>query len=114
MSLSLDSVTTGDAHPTAAPHRISAHAGKNTASVKFTPSGIVRAWRLTLDGGRLAGRVLAKAGAVCGMERCGDGCEPLAVTGQITGSVTHASTGPAADGDHTVDVNAITDEDGWL
>lgn len=114
MSLSLDSVTTGDAHPVVAPHRISAHTGKNAASVKFTPSGIVRAWRMTLDGGRLAGRVLAKAGAVCGMERCGDGCGPAAITGQITGQVTYLSTGPAADGDHTVAINAITDEAGWL
>ena len=112
MTLAIDSVTTGDAHPSDAPHRISAHATKNQAVVKFTPPGITRGWVLTLDGGRLSGRVLAKAGAICGMERCGDGCEPLASTGQITATVTYLSTGPAADGAHTVEVNAATDS-GW-
>ena len=38
----------------------------------------------------------------------------VGITGQITGQVTYLSTGPAADGDHTVAINAITDEAGWL
>lgn len=35
---SIDSVTTEDAAPTTAPHKISAISGKNTATVKFTPT----------------------------------------------------------------------------
>lgn len=37
-TVSIDSVTTEDAAPTTAPNRISAKAGKNTATVKFTPT----------------------------------------------------------------------------
>ena len=118
MSLTLDSVTTSDAVPAAAPYRISAKPGKSIATVKFTPTGAVpsspvRAWRLTIDSGRL-GRAVAKAGAVCGMERCGDGCGPLARLGQVTALIPYPRTQPAADGDHTIEINAMTEQDGWL
>lgn len=120
MAVVVDSVTTADAAPTVAPHRLSAKAGKNQATVKFTPTaaaGPIRAWRLTVGGNRKTGRLAGNLGAVCGLDRCGaPGVMPLAAASGVQRTevitFTEASDG-GADGGRTVNVDAMSDA-GWL
>lgn len=118
--LTIDSVTTEDAVPTVAPHRISALAGKNTATVAFTPTtaaGPVRAWRVTVGTNRKVGRLAGNLGCVCGLDRCGaPRVMPLAAASGVQRSevitFVEASDG-GADGARTVNVDALSDA-GWL
>jgi hypothetical protein len=54
--VTLDSVTTTDVTPTAAPHRISAIAGENNAAIRFTPTSAGGVIRMVL---LMVGRTLA-------------------------------------------------------
>lgn len=115
VAVSIDSVSSADAAPPAAPYRISKIAGHDRATVKFTPTttaGVIRAWRVLIGGaGRTTGRVGGQAGAVCGIAVCGT-ARPLALPSgtQITEDVTfvEASDG-GADGARTVSVYAWSD-----
>lgn len=137
-SVALDSVTTTDAAPTTAPHRISAISGEDSASVKFTPShnGTLypgpyllpdplllpggaqrfRAWRLRMGGiDRNTGLLLDKAGRICG-EPCGaDPCSDYSVASatQITDAIDYAETGAPGDGDYTVNIYAKPVGEDW-
>jgi len=46
VTVTVDSVTTGDASPTSAPHRVSLQATKSNAQIKFTPSGTMTAFEV--------------------------------------------------------------------
>lgn len=120
MAVVVNSVTTGDAVPAVAPHRISALAGKNTATVAFTPTtagGPVRAWRVTVGGNRKTGRLAGNLGCVCGLDRCGaPRVMPLAAASgvQRTEVITYVEANDGgADGARTVNVDAMSDA-GWL
>lgn len=120
MAVTVDSVTTADAATTVAPHKISDKAGKNQATVKFTPtaaSGTIGAWRVTVGGNRKTGRVAGNLGAVCGLDFCGaPGVMPLAAASgvQRTEVITFVEADDGgADGARTVSVNALSDA-GWL
>lgn len=120
-AVALDSVTTGDAAPTTAPHRISAVAGKNTATVRFTPTttdGLpIRAWRVVLNSSaRNGGRLVGNRGVVCGLDRCGaPGAMLLAAAPgvQRTEVITYAEAAGLADGDYNVAVFAGSATEGW-
>lgn len=114
--VTIDSVTTADAVPTAVPHRISNIAGKNTATVVFrvNGSGAVRAWFARLGGsGPNTGTRVGGEGAVCGMAVCGVD-KPLARTLNVAISepVTYPETGGGADGSRTLNVYGYTDDGG--
>lgn len=115
-TVTLNSVTTGDAGPTAAPHRISNKSTKDTATVRFQVggSGAVRAWRIRVGGsGLLSGIKVGGEGLICGESRCGTGkalARPLAT--EITETVTYAEATPNADGTYATNVYAATG-DGW-
>lgn len=49
-TLTLNSVTTADAVPGTAPHRVSAQTGKDKATVKFTPTAAIRGYTIRLGG----------------------------------------------------------------
>lgn len=116
-AVALNSVTTTDAVPTTAPHKISAQTGKSQATVDFTVTAgtTIRAYRLTVNGNRKTGRNLGSLGVVCGIDRCGyPGAKPLAVASPYhkTEVVTYVEVNDPADGAKTVNVDAIADE-GW-
>jgi hypothetical protein len=46
VTVTVDSVTTGDAAPTTAPHRISQQSGKETVTIAVTPSTVISALEL--------------------------------------------------------------------
>jgi hypothetical protein len=114
-SVSLDAITTADAAPTAAPHRISDKPGKDAVVVEFTVagSGAVRAWATKLGGGGLtSGERVGGEGVICGLTRCGEAAPLARPLGPIVESLTYADVAPNADGEYTVNVYAATD-DGW-
>lgn len=120
MPVTVDSVTTADAGPAVAPHRISSQPGHNQATVEFTPTaaaGPIRAWRITVGGNRKTGRLAGNLGAVCGLDRCGaPRVMALAAASGIqrTEVVTYAEANDGgADGARTVNVDALSDG-GWL
>lgn len=113
VTTTIDSVTTEDAVPTAAPHKISAQSGKTLVTVLFTPAtsdgSTIKAWRVTFNGNRLSGRREASLGCVCGIDRCGGpGVMPLSATQGVQRSAAwnYVDTGAPADGDYTVNVLA--------
>lgn len=114
--VTIESVTTGDAAPADAPHRISNKASKDTATVHFSANGAgaVRAWLIRVGGaGLLSGERAGGQGVICGVTRCGE-AGPLArpLTSAITEDVTYAEASPEPDGSYPVNVYAATDE-GW-
>jgi hypothetical protein len=121
-TISIDSVTTEDAAPTTAPHKISNQSGKNTVTVKFTPTtsdaSLLRYWRVNFAGGgtRLTGTRLKSLGAVCGVSRCGaPGVKPLALPSgtQVTVAETYPQLPSSADGTYHVYVWAMNGTQGW-
>jgi hypothetical protein len=126
-TVTIDSVTTGDAAPTTAPHRISNKATKDTATLKFTPTqsggGAVKAY-MVREGGATpyTGTLLGRRGLVCSdSETCSDTdpnkrcTEATTASGaQITETITYAETGGPADGAQTVNVYASAGTDGWV
>lgn len=121
-TITIDSVTTGDVAPTTAPHRISNQAGKNTATVKFTPStsdsSVLRYWRVNFAGGgtRLTGTLLKCLGVMCGVSRCGaPGSRPLALPSgtQVTVAETYPQLPSSADGTYHVYAWAASATQGW-
>jgi hypothetical protein len=120
-SVSIDSVTTEDAAPTTAPHRISNVTGKKTVTVKFTPTttdaSAVRYWSVRFTGGtRATGTRLKSLGAVCGISRCGaPGVKPLALPSgtQVTVDEMYPQIPSSADGTYHVYVWAMNGTQGW-
>lgn len=115
-TVTIDSVTTADAVPTAVPHRISNKTGKSTATVTFTTngSGKIRAWMIRVGGaGLTSGLRAGGGGVVCGVTRCGsERSLALALATPVTEDVTYAEAAPNADGTYSVNVYGATD-DGW-
>lgn len=118
----IDSVTTTDAAPTVAPHRISAITGEDVASVKLTPttpdSSPIRAIRLlfnTTNRKGVGGKVLMRAGAVCGLDVCGPNTRSLSLPSgtQRTVPVAYASLPTTPDGDYTVTGVSASDTQSW-
>lgn len=115
-TVTINSVTTADAAPTAAPHKISNRSGKSTATVRFVVNGTgaVRAWFARLGGvGPSTGVKVGGEGAVCGLAKCGVDkllARPLGV--EIVEAVTYGEASPNADGGYTVNVYAYTDDGG--
>jgi hypothetical protein len=118
-SVSIDSVTTEDAAPTTAPHRISNVTGKKTVTVKFTPTTTdasrVRAWIVRWGGaGRTTGTRLAGSGVVCGIGRVGlDRLLSIASGFQITVDEDYPELPSSADGSYRVNIYALSAEQGW-
>lgn len=121
-TIAIDSVTTGDVAPTTAPHKISNQSGKNTVTVKFTPTtsdaSPLRYWRVNFAGGgtRLSGTLLKCLGMVCGVSRCGaPGSRPLSLpTGtQVTVAETYSQVPSSVDGTYHVYAWAASDTQGW-
>lgn len=119
----INSVTTADAVPTVAPHRISNIATKNQAVLKFVMSTAdaspIRAWRATFNGNRKLGTVVGKRGVVCGLDIL-DGRPSLridlpmsGVSGEITENIDYPETGGVADGTYAVEVTALSETEGW-
>lgn len=118
-SVSIDSVTTGDAAPTVAPHRISNKATKNLVTLKFTPTttngSAIRAWIVRFGGStRLNGTRLAGLGMVTGMWLCGVD-RPLSIASgfQVTVPELYAQLPSSADGTYRLNVFAMNDAQGW-
>jgi hypothetical protein len=113
-NVTIDSVTTGDAAPTVAPHRISNKSGKDTATIKFTVINTrISAYMIRMGGSTAyTGTLLARKGFVCSeSEPCSDTdpdkvCTDLNISSgtQVTETITYAKTGAPADGDQTVNV----------
>lgn len=126
-TVTIDSVTTGDAVPTAAPHKISNKATKDTATLKFTPvqsgGGAVKAY-MVREGHitPYTGTLLGRRGLVCSDsetcsdtdadKRCTEATTPSGA--QITETITYAETGAPADGAQTVNVYVSAGTDGWV
>lgn len=122
MPVVIFSATTGDAAPLEAPHRISDKPTKNLANLllRFANGDgsvpVVRAWRVTVGGDRKSGKVLAREGLVCGLDRCGTG-PALSVPGNFSRpadlSFENVYDG-GADGDRDIEINGMTDGGAWL
>lgn len=138
-AVAIDSVTTADAAPAVAPHRISNKATKDTATVAFTPTHdgayypkaeLVPPWTpgvaavmlayMVREGGisPYTGTLLGRKGLVCSeLEPCSDSLPCTDWTSpsgtQLTEPVTYAETGGPADGAQTVNVYVCTDRQGW-
>lgn len=139
--VSIDSVTTEDAVPVVAPHRISNKPGADVALVAFTPTddadlypsdyllpsddllpdtlagaGTVGFWSLRLGGSsRKTGHFLSGKGMMCGLSFCGL-MGPLKADAnvQYEEDITYPETGGPADGDYTVNAYAFsTNETAW-
>jgi hypothetical protein len=109
--VTLGAITTADAAPTTAPHKISNQATKNTVTIPFTVagSGFIRAWSIRFGASR---KKLVGQGVVCGTSRCGL-VRPLArALGSISKAETYSQLPSSADGGYTVYVAAYTDA-GW-
>lgn len=118
-AVSIDSVTTEDAAPTTAPHRISNKTGKDLVTLKFTPTttdaSAIRAWIVRFGGtSRLTGTRLAGLGMVTGLWRCGLD-RPLSIASgfQVTLPELYGQLPSTADGAYTVNVYAMNDTQGW-
>lgn len=110
MTVVLNSVTTGDAAPTTAPHKISNVSGHDTAVPDFTVSGTTpcQSYRLKSGGTtRLNGTNVGQLGAVCGMDVCHTSTLPMAATTPVTftPTITYASLG--ADGTKTINLYVL-------
>jgi hypothetical protein len=139
-TITIDSVTTTDAAPTTAPHKISNKATKDTATLRFTPTHdgvylakpeLVPPWTpgvaavmlayMVREGGSTpyTGTVVGRKGLVCSeSEPCSD--STLACTDwtspsgtQLTEGITYGETGGPADGAQTINVYVCTDRQGW-
>jgi hypothetical protein len=112
----LQSIVTGDAHPTDAPFRISAMPGKNSALVTltFVAERPVQSWRIVRHGtgNRKTGQRLRSQGVVAGLDRAGTGralardpARPLIL------QISQAELG--AEGTYPLDVYAIDSDADW-
>jgi hypothetical protein len=138
-TVTIDSVTTGDVAPTAAPHKISNKATKDTATVKFTPTHngvyfaapeLVTPWTpgvaskmlayMVREGGAsvYTGTLVGRKGLVCSESEpcsstlaCTDWESPSGT--QLTEDITYSETGGPADGGQTINVYVCTDKQGW-
>lgn len=135
----IDSVTTEDRTPTAAPFVISAQPGKNHADFTFTPTHDgqhlpgpqlvppftpggaepIIAVRIC-DGGTspYTGKLVGRKGLVCSESEpcseqlaCSDWQSPSGT--QLTEDVTYPEEAPASDGSHTINVWVCTNTQGW-
>lgn len=120
MAVSIDSVTTADAAPTVAPHKISNKTGKNSVTLKFTPTtsdgSIIRAWSVRFGGtNRKNGTRLAGLGAVCGIDVCGPNTRALNMPSgtQVTVDELYGALPSSADGGYTINVYAMNGVIGW-
>jgi hypothetical protein len=110
--VTLGAITTADAAPTTAPHKISNKATKDAVSIPFTVagSGAVRAWSVRFGATSIK---LAGQGMVCGEARCGIAqALARALGATITATDTYGQLPSSADGSYTVNVRAYSD-DGW-
>jgi hypothetical protein len=118
-AVTIDSVTTEDAAPTTAPHKISNQTGKNLVTVKFTATTTdasrIRAWIVRWGGsGRTTGTRLAALGIVCGIGRCGlDRLLSVASGFQVTVAEHYTDLPSSADGTYRVNVYALSASQGW-
>lgn len=135
----IDSVTTGDAAPSVAPHRISNKATKDTALIAFTPTHdgqyvpcdqLIPPWTPGVPGAIIAVKVMeggadpytgtevGRLGLVASdSEPCSDSLpcsdwESPSGT-QLAEDVTYPETGSPADGSQTINVWVCTDRQGW-
>lgn len=110
----VDSVTTADAVPTSAPHKISSKAGKSSATVAFTVINTrISAYMIRMGGSTAyTGTLLVRKGFVCSDgDPCSDTDPDKVCTdidfpkdSQVTETITYAETGGPADGDQTINV----------
>lgn len=114
VTVSIESVETGDSAPTEAPFRISDQPTKDTLVYRFkvVASDIIRAWRARfVPTNRNVGQLMDSRGMVCGSgDRCGSpvafslaASSPLEVTEQLT----EGQVASSPDGDYPVEVFAM-------
>lgn len=109
------SVTTGDASPTVAPHKISAQAGKDAADLHVQHQDqILYYLKVVRDGNAKTGKLLFRRGLVCGAnDRCGAGARSMVRDGGLRDwhiSLTHATVSDGgADGARTINVYGVGD-----
>lgn len=111
-------VTTGDAAPTTAPHRISRQATKNELDFTWqvTFDGKLRYWQERLGGSlRTNGTQRRHLGVVCGLgNRCGaQGSRALGATTTIEESDTVTDSELATEGDYRFGVDALDASGLW-
>lgn len=133
-------VTTADAAPAVAPHRISNKTGKTTATLAITPTHdgvylvgpeLVPPWTPGAAAAIIAliirlggttpytGTLVGRKGLVCNeLEPCSDAslaCSDFSSASgvAIAEDVTYTETGGPADGSQTVNVWVCTDGQGW-
>lgn len=108
MSATIDSVTTEDAAPTTAPHKISAVSGKSTATVLFTPDRTITAWQIREGGTSVTTGTLRKSGGqlVCGEFKCGAGktLSSFSSSAQRSAVIDYSELAAGADGARTLNV----------
>lgn len=132
-------VTTADAVPAVAPHRISNKASKDSAGFVFTPTHdgayypkaeLIPPWTpgvaaaiiaiIIRDGGTTpyTGTLVGRKGLVCSeLEPCSEAlpCSDFSSPSgtQLSEDVTYAETGGPADSTRTVNIWVCTDRQGW-
>ena len=112
MTVVLNSVTTTDAAPTTAPHKVSTVSSFNVATPSFTVSSTtpVQSYRLMAGGStRLTGTDVGHRGAVCGMDVCYTATLPMEAATPVTftPAITAASLGAVADGAYTINIYVL-------
>ena len=122
-AVEITEITAPDAVASAAPHKISDKATKDSLTVGFIPTTgndePIRKWTMRLGAINpvSGGLVIDELGVIAGDgSRCGDAhAVPLAHPSgdPVTEDVTYTETGPASDGDHTLNVWARGDTEGW-
>lgn len=116
-SVAVTSVTTEDAAPTSAPHRVSLIVGYKASTVVLaltSSGGSFGALRLTLGVTRTTGPFVATRGCVCGIDRVG---APGVMTMKALTTATFvidSSKLSVGDGAKTVNVFGLHDTAGWL
>jgi hypothetical protein len=113
-NVTINSVTTGDAAPSVAPHRISNKTGKDTATIVFTVINTrISAYMIRMGGSTAyTGTLLVRKGFVCSdSDPCSDTDADKVCTDAdfpkdsvITETITYAKTGGPADGDEVINV----------
>lgn len=110
MPAAVVSITTGDAAPTVAPHKISAQATKDKATVVFESDRTVSAFRLREGGSdQSTGTLIHRRGRLqCGAFKIGAGKKVSAVTyasgADQTQVIDDSDLSAGADGSRTINI----------
>ena len=107
MTVTIDSIVTADANPSASPYKVSNISGHNQATVTFTVSGTgpIQAYKMRQGGSNVtAGAELATLGMVCGMARMGEKSVAMTTPKQFIEPILTTELGGGADGAYPINL----------